>query len=81
MRRYISRRKLLHKMKEICVSSHMMDDLTVVKYQVDETQLLIYIIYTYEYILPYLQYHSKMTTLLASLLRVLNKTSIQILFK
>ena len=46
MRRYISRQKLLHKIK-IYVSSHMMDELTVVKYQVDETQLLIDIIVPY----------------------------------
>ena len=48
MRRYISRQKLLHKIKRY-VSSHMMDELTVVKYQVDETQSLI------EYTIPYLR--------------------------
>ena len=47
MRWYVLRRKLLHKMKDIAMCHHVIDELTVVKYQVDETQLLI------EYIVPY----------------------------
>ena len=46
------RQKLLHRMKGMCgVTSRMMkDELIVVKHQVDETQLLIYIYTFYLYI-------------------------------
>ena len=54
MRQYISRQKILHKMKEVCGAiSHKMDELIVRKHQVDGTQLLIYC-YIHVYSLPYL---------------------------
>ena len=45
----MTRRKLLHRMKEVCGDTrHMMDDgLIVEEHQVDRTQLLIYIIYIF----------------------------------
>ena len=45
----MTRRKLLHRMKEVCgATRHMMDDgLIVEEHQVDGTQLLIYILYSY----------------------------------
>ena len=44
------RRKLLHRMKEVCgATSRMMDELIVGEHKVDGTQLLIYI-YIYLYI-------------------------------
>ena len=57
---FMTRRKLLHRMKEVCgATSHMMDKLIVVEQQVDGTWLLIYI-----YILIFLPYlsHIKMIT-------------------
>ena len=50
----MTRRKLLHRMKEVCgATRHMMDDgLIVEEHQVDGTRLLIFIyihIYTYMY--------------------------------
>ena len=52
--RFIMRRKLLHRMKEICgdTSRMMKDELIVGEHQVDGTRLLIYIciaIYLYMY--------------------------------
>ena len=43
----MTKRKLLHRMKEVCgATRHMMDDgLIVEEHQVDGTQLLIYILY------------------------------------
>ena len=48
----MTRRKLLHRMKEVCgTTRHMMDDgLIVEEHHVDGTQLLIYIFYIYLYI-------------------------------
>ena len=48
---FMTRRKLLHRMKDMCgATRHMMDDgLIVEEHQVDETQLLIYILYNYIY--------------------------------
>ena len=45
----MTRRKLLHRMKEVCgATRHMMDDgLIVEEHQVDGTQLLIYILYIF----------------------------------
>ena len=44
------RRKLLHRMKEVCgTTRRMMDELIVEEHQVDGTRLLIYI-YIYLYI-------------------------------
>ena len=46
MRWYISRQKVLLKMKEVCGAiSHKMKELIVRKHQVDGTQLLIYFTY------------------------------------
>ena len=59
---FMTRRKLLHRMKEVCgVTRHMMDDgLIVEEHQVDGTRLLIYILYIFIHrcinFLPYL-YH------------------------
>ena len=40
----MTRRKLLHRMKEVCgATRHMMDELIVEEHQVDGTRLLIYI--------------------------------------
>ena len=45
----MTRRKLLHRMKEVCgATGHMMDDgLIVEEHQVDGTQLLIYFLYIF----------------------------------
>ena len=45
----MTRRKLLHRMKEVCgATRHVMDDgLIVEEHQVDGTQLLIYILYIF----------------------------------
>ena len=45
----MTRRKLLHRMKEVCgATRHVMDDrLIVEEHQVDGTQLLIYMLYIY----------------------------------
>ena len=46
---FMMRRKLLHRMKEVCgVTRRMMDELIVEEHQVDRTRLLIYI-YIYIY--------------------------------
>ena len=46
---FMTRRKLLHRMKEVCgATRHMMDDgLIVEEHQVNGTQLLIYILYIF----------------------------------
>ena len=56
------RRKLLHRMKEVCgTTSHMMkDELIVGEHQVDGTQLLIFI-YIYLYIDVYIFCHTYIT--------------------
>ena len=54
LRRYILRRKLLHKMKEVCGAiSHKMDKL--IHSQVDGTQLLIYFTYMYIFFHTFVQ--------------------------
>ena len=74
MRQYISRRKILHKMNEVCGAiSHKMDKLTLRKHQVDGTQLLIYIyIHVHVYILPYL-HQNKMIKIFGSLLQCIGQ--------
>ena len=44
---FMTRRKLLHRMKEVCGTTMMNDGLIVEEHQVDGTQLLIYILYIF----------------------------------